>query len=101
MDNQRAFEEIAKNLASLGVVPSKMFGMPTWKLQGKAFGGPWEKGMVFKLTDEKILHEALDLPGAAHFEPMAGRPMKQWVLLGPEHADKWPRFAKSAVQSLL
>ncbi len=95
MTNQAAFQKIAEKLAPLGVVPSKMFGMPTWKLNGKALGGTWEDSIVFKL-DDKSLAEALKLPGAKLFEPMAGRPMKQWVQLGPEHADTWSYYAEAA-----
>jgi len=99
MDNHTAFTKIAEQLAPMGVVPSKMFGMPTWKLNGKALGGTWEDSMVFKL-DEKSLEEALKLSGAKLFEPMSGRPMKQWVQLGPEHADKWTHYAEAAATFL-
>lgn len=101
MTNQEAFQKIADQLAPIGVVPSKMFGMDTWKLNGKAFGGPWEDSMVFKLTDEKLLNGALKLPGAKQFDPMGGRPMKQWIQLGPEHQDKWQYYAEEATKSLL
>lgn len=101
MTNQEAFQKIADELASLGVVPSKMFGMATWKLNGKAFGGPWEDSMVFKLTDAKVLENALKLTGAKQFDPMGGRPMKQWVVLGPEHQDKWQYFAEEACKTLV
>ncbi|HSW37645.1 MAG TPA: hypothetical protein VLG37_04740 [Candidatus Saccharimonadales bacterium] len=100
MTAQDKFREIAKQLEPLGVVESKMFGMPTWKLNGKSLGGPWEDDMVFKLG-EKDLAEALKLPGAKLFDPMGGRPMKQWVRLGPEHENVWAKFAEAAVQTLL
>lgn len=100
MTSDEAFKKITENLAPLGVVPSKMFGMPTWKLNGKALGGPWQAAMVFKLTDEKVHTEAMKLAGAKAFDPMGGRPMKQWVVLGPEHADKWSYFAEQAAKQL-
>ncbi|HSX23757.1 MAG TPA: hypothetical protein VLE74_01525 [Candidatus Saccharimonadales bacterium] len=100
MSNQEAFEKIAEELAALGVVGSKMFGMPVWKLEGKALGGPWQDDMVFKL-DGAVLEKALKLPGAKQFDPMGGRPMKQWVQLGPDHQDKWLHFAEAAAKGLL
>jgi hypothetical protein len=100
MTSQQAFTDIAAHLAALGVVESKMFGMPVWKLDGKAMGGPWGNDMVFKLSGAE-LDEALILPGAKLFDPAGGRPMKQWVQLGPEHQDKWGRFAEAAAKSLL
>lgn len=99
MDVQQAFETIAKDLELHGVVKSQMFGMPVWKLNGKALGGPWQGSMVFKL-DGPALAQALKLPGARQFDPMGGRPMKQWVVLGPEHQDKWPHYADEAFKLL-
>lgn len=100
MSAQQAFQSIAQNLAPLGVVESKMFGMPVWKVNGKALGGPWKEDMVFKLSG-KVLEEALKLPGAISFDPMGGRPMKQWVQLGPEHQEMWSYFAEEAARALL
>ena len=100
MTAEEGFVEIAKQLEPFGVVQSKMFGMPVWKLNGKALGGPWQEDMVFKLSGE-ALEEALKLSGAKLFDPMGGRPMKQWVQLGPEHQDKWQYFAEATAKSLL
>jgi hypothetical protein len=97
MTSEEAFHNITKDLAPLGVIESKMFGMPIWKLNGKALGGPRQGDMVFKL-DGAALEEALKLSGAKRFEPMAGRPMKQWIVLGPEHQDKWQHFAEAAAK---
>ena len=97
MTNVEAFSNIADQLAPLGVVKSQMFGMPTWKLNGKALGGPWQDDMVFKLKEDDVV-EALKLSGAKLFDPMGGRPMKQWVQLGPVHQDKWQHFAELAAR---
>jgi hypothetical protein len=100
MTSEESFQKIAERLAPLGVVQSKMFGMPVWKLNGKALGGPWKGDMIFKLQGD-ALKEARALPGAEPFDPMGGRPMKQWVRLGPEHQDKWQHFAEAAAKALL
>jgi hypothetical protein len=96
--DQAAFHQITDQLAPLGVVESKMFGMAIWKLNGKALGGPREGDMVFKL-DSPALEAALALPRATHFDPSGHRPMKQWVRLGPEHAAKWLHYAEQAAQA--
>ena len=73
------FNHIANLLALRpGVSRSKMFGMPTVKVNGKAFAGLSQDTMVFKLAEEERL-AALKLAGARLFEPMAGRAMKEWV----------------------
>jgi hypothetical protein len=100
MINQEVFQQITKALGPIGVVSGQMFGMPVWKCNGKAIGGPWQDDMVFKLNGE-ALEEALKLPGAKLFDPMGGRPMKQWVQLGPEHQEKWQQFAEAAAKALL
>ena len=65
-------------VAGSGVVAGKMFGMPVLKLGGKAFAGYQGGCMVFKLRGPAHAR-ALGLPGAALFDPMGGRPMKEWV----------------------
>ncbi len=73
------FEHLANMLVLRpGVSRSKMFGMPTVKVNGKAFVGLRGERMVFKLAEDKRLL-ALKLAGARLFEPMPGRAMKEWV----------------------
>jgi hypothetical protein len=38
----------------------------------------------------------LALEGAHLFDPMGGRPMKEWVQVPAAHADEWPRLAELA-----
>lgn len=100
MNDVPTYDELSAALADMGVVQSQMFGMPIWKVGTKAIGGPWHGAMVFKLSGE-TLDEALALPGAKLFDPMGGRPMKQWVQLGPEHAAVWLGYAESAAKDVL
>jgi len=73
------FDHIANMLALRpGVSRSKMFGMPSVKVNGKAFVGLSQDKMVFKLPEAERL-TALKLAGARLFEPMAGRAMREWV----------------------
>ena len=43
---------------------------------------------------------ALGLKGAHLFEPMAGRPMKAWVQVPPEHQTQYPDLGRAAEVSL-
>ena len=82
------------------VVKASMFGMPGIKRRGgKAFCGLYGDDMIFKLAGE--YHErALGLKGAHLFEPMAGRPMKAWVQVPPEHESQYGDLARAAESSL-
>lgn len=93
-------EVVAELTATAQVSASKMFGMPTLKRsEGKAFAGLFGEAMVFKLSAEDHAR-AMALAGAHPFEPMAGRPMKQWVVVPVEHADAWVELARAAESSL-
>lgn len=90
------FEEIAQQLAGRGVVAAKMFGMPSLKAGGKAFAGVFGEAFVFKLP-KPALGEALGLKGAELFDPSGtGRAMKEWVVVPPAHAKRWPELAERA-----
>lgn len=92
----KAYDAIAASLTkSRGVVASAMFGMPTLKVNGKAFAGLASDAMVFKLTGAHHA-AALALAGARLFEPMAGRQMKEWVQVPAARADAWPVLAQRA-----
>ena len=97
-DSLSEFDHVA-NLLCLqpGVSRSKMFGMPTLKVNGKAFAGLNGENMIFKLNPD-ALAQALALPEARPFEPMAGRKMKEWVALPPEQAGRWLEFSGAALQ---
>ena len=53
--------------------------------------------MVFKLTDEAKREQALALDGAERFDPMGGRPMREWVVVPASHSDEWLRLAQDAL----
>jgi hypothetical protein len=96
MDAQKKYEEIAASLAEGGAVMSQMFGMPTLKVGGKAFAGIRNGEMVFKLTGEAHAR-ALAMKGAHLFDPMDGRPMKEWVVVPATGAKEWQALAKDAL----
>src|SRR5438105_15464491 len=96
MNSQKTYEAIAASLADEGAVASQMFGMPTLKINGKAFAGLYEDAMTFKLTGETH-KRALALKGAELFEPMKGRPMKEWVQVPATHTKEWGTLASDAM----
>jgi hypothetical protein len=97
-----SFDDIAEHLMKLHpeADKGKMFGMPVWKLNGKALGGEWKGDMVFKLVDEYARNEALKIEGAELFDPGMGRPMKEWVVVPAIHSDKWLGLAEKALKGM-
>jgi hypothetical protein len=95
----KTFGEIVDDLTHrhAHVSTRKMFGMECFTANGKAAGGLYGDDMVFKLTDAKARERALALPGAHLFEPMAGRQMKEWVVVPQTQAEHWPALAEIAV----
>lgn len=90
------FEDLGEELAGEGVSISQMFGMPCLKVKRSSFAGVWGDAMVFKLTGEPHV-AALKLKGADLFDPMGGRPMKEWVVVPFAHAKRWREFAEAAL----
>ena len=102
MDPQARYDEICDDLVARDpdVVLGQMMGMPAIKCCGKMIGGFWREHMVFKLTDEGQREAALALEGSALFDPSErGRPMKEWVAVPADHADRWPDLAGQAVSA--
>ncbi len=78
------------------VVSGAMFGMPCAKVSGKLFMGSYDGGVVFKLPPPDHAR-ALRLAGSVLFDPMGGRPMREWVVVRPEHRATWPELADAAI----
>jgi len=92
------FQEIAESLASKKIEVSKMFGMPCYKIKGKAFAGLFGDDMVFKLTGE-YHKNALALTGSKLFDPSGmGRAMKEWVQVTPKNSKHWKAFADASLK---
>ena len=94
-----SYEEIVDDLCARDdeVETGKMFGMPVFKRNGKAAGGFWEEHMVFKLPDPDQREAALAIAGAHLFDPMGGRPMKEWVVVPKEQSSHWRGLAEQAL----
>jgi hypothetical protein len=90
------FDALAEALAPRGVVVSKMFGMPSLQAKGKAIAGLWGDALVVKLPPADV-QAAMKLQGVGLFDPMGGRPMKEWVVVPRTHARQWPGLAEIAL----
>jgi hypothetical protein len=51
-------------------------------------------------TKGNLLGEALNLNGAKIFEPMVGRPMKEWVQIPFVHKDRWKEYTLLSIKSV-
>jgi TfoX/Sxy family transcriptional regulator of competence genes len=60
----------------------KMFGGIGFLLNGNLLVGVWKESLVVRLG-EKEGEEALKVPHVKEFD-ITGRPMRNWVLVGPE-----------------
>jgi len=98
-----AFETATSGLP--GVEPRKMFGYSCVFAKGQMFAGLHEAGMVLRLPDEQRA-EFLRLKGAAQFEPMPGRVMREYVVVpkvllnAPEQLRTWVEKSLAYVSSL-
>ena len=93
------FEELCDDLLARNadLERTKMMGMPSLKRNGKLVAGfvTSEDAMVFKLEDSAAHADALALEGAHLFDPGGrGRPFKEWVVVPPTLADRWPGLAE-------
>ncbi|NRQ33776.1 hypothetical protein HII36_18235 [Nonomuraea sp. NN258] len=101
MGAEEDFKQVGAELADLGVQVSRMMGRPALKDQaGKVFASLQRDGaMVFRLVRDTPEHAAaLELPGAALFDPMGqGKVVKDWVVVPHSSAGQWTDLAEVAL----
>jgi hypothetical protein len=95
----RRFDELAETFVARGATRSQMFGMPVLKAGDKVFAGTFGDAMTFKLGPGD-LEKARALTGVEAFEPVTGRPMKEWVLVPLAQAKRWSSLAERAFDYL-
>jgi TfoX/Sxy family transcriptional regulator of competence genes len=98
----RILEEAAEPFAV--IERRKMFGCPAYYVNGNMFAGVYGQQLFLRLPPEgRAELMALD---AKPFEPLAGRPMKEYVSLpeaivrDPEALDEWMRRSVEFVSSM-
>src|SRR2546430_7616057 len=74
-------EQFARACADLPKIDNrKMFGYPAIFLNGNMVAGLFQDRMIVRLSEQD--RETLaSIPGAARFEPMPGRPMREYMVL--------------------
>jgi hypothetical protein len=92
------FNDLTKEIPD--ATPGKMFGALCMKTpNGKSAAMFWQDNLVVKLQGDS-LKEAMSLAGTKLFEPMEGRPMKEWVQIPFAYKDEWKKFALMSVESV-
>ena len=97
-DAEMFFKALTEQIEN--VKPGKMFGSLCIKTpNGKSAAMIWKDHLVVKLKGN-FLNEALNLSGAKIFEPMEGRPMKEWVQIPFIHKDRWKEYTKLSINAV-
>lgn len=92
------FNELTNEIPD--VKPGKMFGALCMKTpNGKSAAMFWKDNIVVKLQNN-LLKEAVSLDGTKLFEPMEGRPMKEWVQIPFDYKDQWKKFVLASSASV-
>jgi len=92
------FNELTNEIPD--VARGKMFGALCMKTpNGKASAMFWKDNIVVKLTGEAY-NEAMSLDGAQLFDPMDGRPMKEWVQIPFSYKAKWKGLAIQSAEGV-
>jgi TfoX N-terminal domain len=95
---EEKYNQIAEHLkVTENVSKGSMFGAKCIKINRKVFAMFFNDEMVFKLPPERQQH-VLAIEGAHHFEPMPGRPMKDWVSVPDQ--ERWEELALEALDFL-
>ena len=77
----------------------KMFGFPAAFVNGNMFMGLHQEDMVLRLPEEART-ELLKTSGARIFEPMPGRPMKEYVVVPPSLLANQKKLASWVAKAL-
>jgi hypothetical protein len=92
------FDELAGRLSGDGVTVRSVFGKRGLMYGGKALGCRFGAGVALRLVAGSPEHTAaLALAGAELFDPSSRhRPMKDWVVVPADFADRWYDLALAA-----
>jgi TfoX/Sxy family transcriptional regulator of competence genes len=80
-------------------VQRKMFGYPAGFINGNMFMGLFQDDMFLRLPDNQR-QEMLKKDGAKIFEPMPGRPMREYVAVPPRLLEDRKELASWVLKSL-
>ena len=96
---EKLFHDIAKEIPK--ATEGKMFGALCFKApNGKSAAMFWKDHIVVKL-EVKNVKNVLKLKGTQLFDPMGGRPMKEWVQIPFSHSKEWKPLAQKAMKYVI
>jgi TfoX/Sxy family transcriptional regulator of competence genes len=72
---------LAEAVAPFPAEMRRMFGFPAYFANGNMFTGVFEDTIILRLSDQDRAELVAVYDEAAPFEPMAGRPMREYVVL--------------------
>lgn len=85
----------ARYLAKPGVDIGPMFGSEGLRIRGKVFAFVGYRGsLVVKVPESRA--DALESAGDGERMQMRGRAMREWVVLAPDRAERWPAVTEEA-----
>lgn len=85
----------AEYLTRPGVDTGPMFGSEGLRIRGKIFAFVGYRGsLVVKVPQDRA--DALEAAGDGERMHMRGRTMREWVVIGPDRADRWPAVTSEA-----
>lgn len=87
------FDDLVEESVGGPVTAGKMFGSRGLRTGRKFYAVWWHERLVLKLPQAQI-DGLVAVGGGEPFEPMEGRQMGGWVVVGP--ANDWPTLARSA-----
>ena len=74
-------EYLAEAVADLDCEPRKMFGCPCYFVNNNMFTGVHQDSIIMRLSPEDRAAIAQEYDEVANFEPMEGRPMREYMAL--------------------
>ena len=103
MKRRKPSEELIKTFESVvpgpPAVPRQMFGFPAAFVNGNMFMGLHQEDMLLRLPEDSRA-ELLKVSGARIFEPMPGRPMREYVVVPPSLISDRKKLASWVAKAL-
>ncbi len=91
---------LKKNLAKTKCTEHKMFGCPSYFINGNMFIGAFREDIFIRLAPEDITKLLKTYPELKHFEPRSGVVMKEYLTLPKSFYTKKSLFSRMLKKSL-
>lgn len=97
---EERYDKIVKALTksagvSLGLSGKRAFGASALQIQGKIFAMLYKDQLVVKLPADRV--EALLSSGVGQRFGLNGRPMREWLAVDVQFAERWLTLAREAL----